>query len=339
MREAMRWLLRIRDNSVTEGDLADWTHWYESDPRNKAAFDQMQGFWMGSGALAAGPQGAARIRRLLEHESHARPGETAARSSRKYHLAFAASIAAFGIVGAVLHLYPRLTGRLTNAPLVRETVLPDGSRVELAPKSFLTVRYTPTERRVELRGGEAYFNVVHNSAWPFIVSVHDIQVRDVGTTFNIRDGGGQTVVTVATGAVDVYSLQPMTVARNSRPNLTGIRVTAGRELTWNHRSPPVVIQADPQRTLAWRQGRLDYIDEPLSGVIADVNRYLARPVLIKDRPAGELAFTGTVMTGSAEEWVQALPSEFPVELISTGGRSLLLASRPATPADSARSRR
>lgn len=338
MREAMRWLLHIRDNSVTEGDLADWTHWYESDPNNKAAFDQMQSFWMGSGALAAGPEGAARIRRLLEHELHAHAGETAARSSRRYHLALAASLAALIIVGGVLlRLHQRLAGQLTNVSLVRETVLPDGSRVELAPRSFLTVRYTPTERWVELRGGEAYFSVVHNSTRPFIVSVHDIQVRDVGTTFNIRDGGGQTVVTVATGAVDVYSKQPM-IAPDSHSLLTGIRVTAGRELTWNHRSPPVLTQADPRRTLAWRHGRLDYIDEPLSGVIADVNRYLAHPVLIKDRSAGELAFTGTVMTGSAEEWVQALPSEFPVKLIPADGGSLLLASRPAVRSDSAPSR-
>ena len=70
--------------------------------------------------------------------------------------------------------------------------------------------------------------------------------------------------------------------------------------------------------------------QPLSSVIADVNRYAHRPVVIGDAPAAGILFTGTVFTRTADEWVQSLPNEFPVELISNGGASLILASRPAS---------
>lgn len=335
MRQAMGWLFRLRDKSVSEEDLANWTYWYESKGRNKAAFDQVQEFWIGAGVLGSGPEGRSRIARLLEGES--RGGQTVNLPSptpqrRRSAMAVAASVAGLLLIGAFVlswRFLPSQRGEpeaARSVPLVRTTLLPDGSKVELAPRSFMSVRYTRTERRISLRGGEAYFNVVHNPKWPFLVSVNDIEVRDVGTTFNIRDADHHTVVMVATGAVDVYSADTMPRQEGVRATVPPVRVTAGHEVKWDDGSRPVVREASVQRTLAWRQGRLDYIDEPLSAVIADVNRYLNHPVLIKTRSIGNFAFTGTVFTKSASEWVRALPSEFPVRVVSQGGNSLLISN-------------
>jgi transmembrane sensor len=149
--------------------------------------------------------------------------------------------------------------------------------------------------------------------------VNDLRIKDVGTAFNVRDAGSRTVVTVIDGAVDVSS---------TAPSSRDVRLTAGEEVRWDRQAPPIVAKADTTRALAWREGRLEYVDQPLSSVIADVNRYARHPVVIRDKAVGEIPFTGTVFTRSADEWVQSLPNEFPVELISAGGTSLVLASRP-----------
>lgn len=328
MQEAMTWLMRIRDGSLSERDLAQWTVWYESDERNKRAFDEMQRFWIGAGALADDTSGCERIRCLLEEGSRA-PMPSARRPAKwlvlPLALAASAALAAF-LAFALIHRPSRGgPSSLPNPPLVRETLLPDGSKVELAPRSVLQVRYTPKERRVVLRTGEAYFSVIHDPARPFILSVNHLVIRDVGTAFNIRDADGRTVVTVVRGALDVVS----GASPGAMTKTTTVRLTAGEQVDWGgSRARPVLAKADVGRVLAWRAGRLEYVAQPLSSVIADVNRYARRPVVIGDAAAGRILFTGTVFTRSADEWVQSLPNEFPVELISTGGRSLILASRP-----------
>lgn len=322
MDEAMAWLMRIRDASLSEGDLAEWAVWYESDDRNKRAFDEMQRFWIGAGALAAGGAGRARIEGLLEEGPNrtAMPPVRRAGSRLLVPLALAASAAVlvFMIRALVPGLFSRASPAPAHPPLVRETLLPDGSKVELAPRSVLQVRYTPAERRVVLRTGEAYFSVIHDPARPFTLSVNGLLIRDVGTAFNIRDADGRTVVTVIKGAIDVVA-----------GKTAALRITAGEQANWDRTARPVLAKADVARALSWREGRLEYVAQPLSSVIADVNRYARRPVIIGDPSAGAILFTGTVFTRTADDWVQSLPNEFPVELISTGGRSLTLASRPA----------
>lgn len=331
MDEAMAWLMRIRDGSLCERDLAEWTVWYESDERNKRAFDEMQRFWIGTGALAAGPDGRERIENLLDERSNSPQTAPMRRVGKRLLFPLALAASATLLVFAIHTLGPNLLGTAPSSAAyptpVRQTVLPDGSKVDLAPGSVIQVRYTPTERQVVLRAGEAYFSVIHDPARPFVLRVNDLLVRDVGTAFNIRDADGRTVVTVVRGAIDVTSGVPLTADSGKA---TPVRVTAGEQVDWDREAPrPVLAQANIARTLAWREGRLEYVSQPLSSVIADVNRYAHRPVVVGDKPAGEILFTGTVFTRTADEWVQSLPNEFPVELISNGGASLILASRPA----------
>ena len=324
MDEAMSWLMRIRDGALSEHDIAEWTVWYESDERNKGAFDEMQKFWIRAGSLAAGPGGHERIGSLLEEGSNRPQRPPGQHVGKRLFLPLALAASAALLVFTIHALAPKLLGAGPSSaaapPLVRETLLPDGSKVDLAPRSVIQVRYTPMERQVSLRAGEAYFSVFHDPARPFVLRVNGLLIRDVGTAFNIHDADGRTVVTVVSGAIDVLA-----------GKATPVRVTAGEQVGWDHDvQRPMLAKADVARALAWREGRLEYVAQPLSSVIADVNRYAHRPVVLGDKAAGGILFTGTVFTRTADEWVQSLPNEFPVELISNGGASLVLATRPAS---------
>ena len=64
--------------------------------------------------------------------------------------------------------------------------LHDGSIVELNKGAQISIRYSGDERRVDLLSGEAYFEVAKNPDRPFIVSARGIDVKAVGTAFNVR---------------------------------------------------------------------------------------------------------------------------------------------------------
>jgi transmembrane sensor len=119
---------------------------------------------------------------------------------------FAAASVTFVLViaGAVwwqAHRYPLYA---TDVGERRSITLDDGSTVDLNARSQLRVEFSKTERRVELLGGQALFQVTKDKARPFIVKSGEATVRAVGTQFDVyrRDSG--TTVTVLEGRVAVY---------------------------------------------------------------------------------------------------------------------------------------
>src|SRR5690349_655385 len=42
---ATEWVLRLRDESLSEDAIGDWLRWCEADPRNQRAFDRAQELW------------------------------------------------------------------------------------------------------------------------------------------------------------------------------------------------------------------------------------------------------------------------------------------------------
>jgi transmembrane sensor len=197
--------------------------------------------------------------------------------------------------------------------------LPDGSRVELAARTQLDVRYTDRTRALDLQSGAAYFTVAPNKDQPFIVTAGDLRVRALGTAFNIRRAANRTVLTVTEGKVEITRLNAEGAPTQAR---------AGEQLTYDHEGPaPRVTSADTDAALAWREGRLEYIREPLEAVIADLNRYTVHPVVIADEAAKALRFSGTVLTANTQEWIAALPGILPLTVQNENGVDIIR-SRP-----------
>jgi transmembrane sensor len=93
---------------------------------------------------------------------------------------------------------------ITSISEVKRDTLPDGSIAVLNKHSELSypARFKGKARKVKLRG-EAFFNITPNKEKPFIIDVNDVQVKVVGTSFNIRSVNGLTEVIVETGIVQV----------------------------------------------------------------------------------------------------------------------------------------
>ncbi len=340
MDAAMQWLLRLRDDNATDKDVAQWLSWYESDERNTQAFDSMQEFWRQTGQLASGPDAAERIARLgsIDKLGSIDPRPVQARRQWPGHwraVGIAASLLL--LLGGAFFSVQRLRVPTVSPPgaevaQVRHTQLPDNSSVDLGANSSVAVEYTPAQRTLDLQKGEAFFSVAPNHQRPFIVKASGLRVRAVGTKFNVREADDRVIVTVAEGTVDVYAAD----GNGQRSDGSAVavlaaagslRLTAGNEVTWVVGTDKRVVRAtDPERALAWRYGRLEYIDEPLSAVVADVNRYSSRKLIIGDPAIARMTYTGTVLIGSIDEWLRAMPGEFPIKVIATDSSVSLVPS-------------
>lgn len=93
---------------------------------------------------------------------------------------------------------------LASSDAVRIDTLPDGSVVTLNKNSSLAYarNFKGNIRAVTLKG-EGFFNVTPDKTKPFEITVDDVTVRVVGTSFNVKNTREKTEIIVETGIVTV----------------------------------------------------------------------------------------------------------------------------------------
>lgn len=83
-----------------------------------------------------------------------------------------------------------------------ETVLSDGTRIRLNSGSRLEILPDSTGRRSVRLDGEAYFDVAHDEQRPFVLETSGMEVKVLGTTFNVTAYDGIQSVVLVEGRVE-----------------------------------------------------------------------------------------------------------------------------------------
>lgn len=294
LRDAADWCLRLRAPELADETLAQWLAWSEQ-PGHLAAFERMSAM-LDDVAMLDEPG-----RDVL------RKASPVARVRPWLPLALAAGLATLALGGYLTWTFATAAFSRDYASEVaqrRDIRLPDGTQVALGAASRLAARFDGAMRRVELREGEAFFQIAPNNA-PFEVSVGAVRILDVGTAFDVRSSGDRVTVAVAEGRVRVFT-----------PGHGGVEATAGQRIVYAPGHGVSVARIDPAHAAAWRDDRLEFDNEPLSVVVASLNRYSARPVRIADGELASLGFTGTIRTDAIDHWLEALPQVLPVHVES-----------------------
>jgi hypothetical protein len=144
-------------------------------------------------------------------------------------------------------------------------VLSDGSKVWLNAASSITypISFTGKERKVSVTG-EAYFEIAHNAAIPFIVESGQNSVKVLGTHFNINAYDDESVVSVTLleGSVDV---RRGTVSKVIKPGQQAqINDDEQIKLTNN---------IDVEHVVAWKNGRISFQGADIGTVMRQMSRW------------------------------------------------------------------
>ena len=86
-------------------------------------------------------------------------------------------------------------------------MLPDSSFIIVNRNSTISYRSNFRSRRQLKLTGEAFFDIAHNETKPFIISIGDLKIQVVGTSFNVKEHHDKKVVEVQvqTGIVKLYT--------------------------------------------------------------------------------------------------------------------------------------
>ena len=266
--EALQWMSRHLSGMLSPEEKHRFDQWY-SEPLNRQAYDHLADAAGGADPFAEDLMAEAFEEELTEFaRSRERP--------RWQPISIAAMAATIALVAAVVtlmmpnispvepHIYATGIGGRDTVPLA------DGSVITLNTATTLEVALNEESRLVDLKAGEAFFNVARDAGRTFSVMTSHGEVVVTGTSFNVRSIGETTSVSVVSGAVDIRPAGEEAVTL-----LAGDAISFGPAL--DH---PVTSRFDATNVLSWRGGRVVFDETPLRDVAAELNRYYRTPLIL-----------------------------------------------------------
>jgi transmembrane sensor len=212
------------------------------------------------------------------------------------------------------------------------SLLPDGTTVWLNAGSRLTYEndFTGATREVRLEG-EAFFDVVKNPARPFIVHTTTIDIKVLGTAFNVKSYPEDKTVetTLYRGLVQVF--------RQDDPARTAIRLLPNQKLVLPKQAAKLmdevsetkapIIRALPARytispidstkqeserfETAWLYSRLEFRGDSFEDLAAKLERWYNVTILFTDEKVKQLNFNGSFENETIEQALTALREALP----------------------------
>ena len=176
--------------------------------------------------------------------------------------------------------------------------LPDGMNVVLNSASQLSYlnNFGENGRRVQLNG-EAYFKVAHDEKCAFIVQVGDLEVKVLGTSFNVsayEDAKDVTVVLLE-GKVGVYAQKTSHIMK------------PGDKIEYNKATHKITAtQVHPSDYIEWTKGNIYFEKESLENIMKTLSRIYDVEIRFDSNKLPNEYFTGTIPGGGIQNALNIL---------------------------------
>lgn len=289
VREALEWLVRLRDDKASEDDRRAFQAWLDQSESHVAAWEHAQAFWKRFDIVQPEIEGIRRSQSALSRRN----------------LLFGGAAALVGAGG--LYAFSRrdlFADFVTGIGERRSWTLVDGSSVELGTYSALSINFTESSRQVELYRGEGFFGVAAGAARPFAVNAAGGTTQALGTKFNVKYVDDLVTVAASEHAV-------MVRVGASSP----VKVEQAWQLSYGRDGPGDVTRADLGTIEAWRQDRIVFQDVPLRRVLAELERYRRGRIVLMNKSIGDIPVTAIFDARQPDAALQTIADTLPIRVL------------------------
>ena len=162
--------------------------------------------------------------------------------------------------------------------------LPDGTFVWLNAGSVLTYPSIFGEERKVYLKGEGFFDVAKNEKSPFIVSTGTLDIRALGTQFNVfcYPDAGLISTSLIEGSVKVY---------HPEDEANGVVLKPNQQLVYDRQSFQT-IQMKNEDDLLWKDGIYNFKSERLESILKKLELYYDVKIVVKSPEILSYRYTG-----------------------------------------------
>ncbi|MEO7597885.1 MAG: FecR domain-containing protein [Opitutus sp.] len=216
---------------------------------------------------------------------------------------------------------------------VQEVTLSDGSIVHLNRATDIEVRFTPQARVLKLRNGEAHFQVTKDPARPFIVQADDLEVKAVGTAFNVRFDLAGVQVLVTEGKI---KLTAGSGSGSTGPDAIDPTLGAGESASYaisgeNHSKLNVALVSPEEihRRLAWHYQLIALRGAKLGELVEEFSRRTGHSILLADPTLADLEVGGQVRSADVNNFVGSIAAALDLVADRRGDGTFVLRRKQA----------
>jgi transmembrane sensor len=321
--QAAAWLARKDGDSWSEADQTQLDQWLALATAHRVAYLRLAAAWSRTAQLAprtAGPDAPT-----------ARPDHVLAEAERRPLPRFSQWRIAAAILVTVGTAAGWYTARSAPAEVRYETrlgahqtyALKDGSKLTLNTATLLRARVSPSARTVWLDKGEAYFEIAHDTAHPFVVISGASRITVLGTRFTVRRDTSGTEVVVVDGRVQVENgpvsgRLPVVLVKHQKVLATPDGMRRSNE-----------SDAAIDQQLSWREGKLVFDQVTLKDAASEFNRYNEKKLVLADAEAAKLKIGGRFDVDNIRGFAHLLQRGFGLDVRETND-TITIASRLPT---------
>lgn len=186
-----------------------------------------------------------------------------------------------------------------------QIVLSDGTTVHLNagssfkyPEKFIN----SGNRQVYLLEGEAYFEVAKDAMHPFIVNANNVNVRVLGTEFNISSYPEDTSINTVLikGAVSIYSNNKI------YDKTTSLELKPGYMASWSKTKKNVAVEeVDTNIYTGWKDDKLIFKNTQFKNIIKKLERHFNVSIINNNAKLNERYYDATFDIETIEQVLNA----------------------------------
>jgi ferric-dicitrate binding protein FerR (iron transport regulator) len=199
--------------------------------------------------------------------------------------------------------------------------LPDGTIVRLNTDSRLTyLNFTAGKTREVTLEGEAYFDVAHDSSRPFIIHTGKINIKVLGTSFNVRNYPqdkvletslikGKIEVSLKSRPDDIIILKPtekLIIAKEQDELSASTKTIASIDNKVVLTSITYLRNDSLVAETSWLNDKMVFVNQPLERIAIELERKYAINISFKDEKVKKYRYTGVFENVSLEKVFQLI---------------------------------
>ncbi|MCT4645462.1 MAG: DUF4974 domain-containing protein [Carboxylicivirga sp.] len=279
-------IIKSLDATANEDELKVLKDWIEASEDNKRHYFQFKDVWDASDELTD----------LKNKNNWNKLQKTIDRPVIKWGrelIKVAAVMALTALVSYALFNFPN---EEEDTIALSKVVVPNGSKttVHLADGTTVWLNagselvyptvFNKESRNVELKG-EGYFKVSHDAEHPFMVSAGEIEVKVLGTEFNVMayPDAGKIETTLVEGSI---YLNKKGATANS-----GIILKPGQKVTFVSGELKVAA-SDMALDINWMQKGFNFQKAPFDKIVTQLERWYDVDIVYNSKAFKDLTFTG-----------------------------------------------
>jgi transmembrane sensor len=186
--------------------------------------------------------------------------------------------------------------------------LPDGTSGWLNSNSSLKYRGNFTKNRQVYLQGEALFDVKKNKHRPFVVNTNDVDVKVLGTRFNIASYESEEYIEIV--------LEEGELLLDDKKTAKSYTMSPNELIIYDKEHNAFTSEVvQPQKYLSWTDGKLIFRNDPLDVIARKLERWYNIEVGIKGNIPEDLRLRATFIDESLDEVLKILKLSLPIDYI------------------------